>query len=70
MKNAVIEQKKIIANFFANIGVAWFAAGVIGIFVNQITNTTEILKSLVWGVGFSYLFLSVGTVIIKNNLKR
>lgn len=70
MKNVETNQRKLIADFFSNIGVAWFAAGVIGIFVNRIDGTIEILKSLLWGIGFSYLFLSVGTVIIKQKSKR
>ena len=70
MKNSVLEQRKLIADFFASIGVAWFAAGVIGVFVNRISETTDILRSLSWGIGFSYIFLSIGTVIIRNKVKK
>lgn len=70
MKNSLIEQKRLIAEFFSNVGVAWFAAGVIGIFVNKTAETFEIIRSLVWGIGFSYLFLSIGTVIIKVKSKK
>ena len=65
MKRFSAEQRKLIADYFSQIGVTWFAAGVIGIFIGGVKTTIEILSSLSWGVGFSVLFLLMGTFIIK-----
>lgn len=66
MKQIAFEQKKLMANFLANIGVAWFASGVIGIFVNRITNKSDIYVSLVWGLGYSFIFLYWRILVIKS----
>jgi len=58
-------QRKLIADYFAQIGVAWFATGVIGIFIGGVKTIIEILGSLSWGIGFSVLFLLIGTFILK-----
>ena len=65
MKRFSAEQRRLIADYFSQIGVTWFAAGVIGIFIGGVKTTIEILSSLSWGVGFSVLFLLMGTFIIK-----
>jgi hypothetical protein len=65
MKRFSAEQRKLIADYFSQIGVTWFAAGVIGIFIGGVKTTIEIFSSLSWGVGFSVLFLLMGTFIIK-----
>lgn len=65
MKQVVFERQKYFANFFMNIGVAWFVAGVIGIFVDNSRNSLEIIKSLVWGLGFSLIFLVAGDMILS-----
>lgn len=70
MKDYVVEKRKLIAEFLSNIGVAWFAAGVIGIFVNKVDSFVEIAKSLVWGLGFSISFLFIGANIIKDGRKK
>jgi len=70
MKSDFFEQKRLIAEFLANIGVAWFAAGVIGIFVNKTSLLDEAMRSLSWGLGFSSLFLFAGTVIIKGKFNK
>jgi hypothetical protein len=65
MKRFSAEQRRLIADYFSQIGVTWFAAGVISIFIGGVKTTIEILSSLSWGVGFSVLFLLMGTFIIK-----
>lgn len=65
MKQVAFERKKLAANFFANIGVAWFASGVIGIFINQMTDKNDIVVSLIWGVGYGFLFLFAGMYVLK-----
>jgi hypothetical protein len=70
MKQSVFEQRKLIANFLANIGVAWFAAGVIGIFVNKVTDLAEVVKSLFWGIGFSMIFVVFGAMIITRKKRK
>jgi hypothetical protein len=72
MKQIVVDQNKLIADFFVNIGVAWFTAGVIGVFINKGLTQIEILYSVGWGVGFASLSLLLAVVIIKGrkNKKR
>jgi len=70
MKEYVLERRRLIAEFLSNIGVAWFAAGVIGIFVNRVNSFAEIAKSLIWGPGFSIAFLSIGASMIKGGRRR
>lgn len=65
MKRFSAAQRELAADYFSQIGVAWFAAGVIGIFIGSVRTLTEILSSLLWGVGFSVLFLLTGTFILK-----
>ena len=65
MKKFSIEQKKLISEFLANIGVAWFAAGVIGIFVSGVGSPIQILGSLSWGIVLSLIFLWWGSTLLK-----
>jgi hypothetical protein len=58
-------QKKLAADFLTNIGVAWFAAGVIGLFVGEARDLNNLLTSLSWGIGFSILFFMVGWRFMK-----
>ncbi len=51
------EGKSLIGNFFANIGVAWFTAGVIGAFLNKNELFVNRLKSALWGITLSLVFL-------------
>lgn len=59
------EQVKLVAEFLSNVAVAWFAAGVIGIFVGGVRNVSDILASLTWGIAFSFVFLWAGTSFLK-----
>lgn len=58
-------QRKLAADFLTNIGVAWFAAGVIGLFVGGSKNLTDLFISLGWGIGFSVIFFLVGFRMLK-----
>lgn len=59
------DRSKLVSEFFSNIGVAWFSAGVIGIFVTGIRGFNEMLTSLGWGIGFSLIFLVSGVSFLK-----
>lgn len=65
MKKLSSVQKQLIAEFLTNIGVAWFAAGVVGIFLTGLRNPLEIGVSLGWGLLFSVAFLYAGIYLIK-----
>lgn len=65
MKKFRNEQKKLLADFLANIGVAWFAAGVIGLFVSGVKNFLDAGLSLVWGLVLSAIFLWFGMIVVK-----
>jgi len=58
-------QKKLIAEFLANNGVAWFAGGVIGSFSSWPKHILEAIISLVWGLAFSVGFLRAGLFFMK-----
>jgi hypothetical protein len=68
MKNKVQSEKQLVAEFFSNIGVAWFSASVIGVFVGQKKNFSEILFSTVFGLIFSILFLFFGVKLISKKI--
>lgn len=70
MKNEKIAfvQKQLIAEFLENIGVAWFAAGVIGVFVSGTKNMFDIGISITWGIVLSVIFLWGGVNVIKAKL--
>lgn len=65
MKKFREEQRKLLADFLANIGVAWFAAGVIGLFVSGVKNIIDAGLSLAWGLGLSAIFLWFGMIVVK-----
>lgn len=60
-----IGQKRLVAEFLANIGVAWFTAGVIGIFVASYASIAQILGSLTWGIVLSMISLWLGSTLLK-----
>lgn len=65
MKKISIGQKQLIAEFLSNIGVTWFAAGVIGVFLGGAKNLLEIFFSVSWGLLFSLLFISTGFYLLR-----
>ena len=60
-----IGQKRLVAEFLANIGVAWFTAGVIGIFIASTISLTQVISSLSWGIILSIMFLGLGSFLLK-----
>jgi len=67
MKRLTTKEKDLIAEFLSNIGVAWFAAGVITLFVSLEQNLLQNVISLAWGVGFSFSFLSFGMYFARGS---
>lgn len=59
------DRQRLAAEFFSNIGVAWFAAGVIGIFIGGPKTFSDILLSLFWGISLSFIFLRIGSGFLK-----
>lgn len=57
-------EKRLLAEFVANIGVAWFAAGVIGLFAGG-KSSVQVIFSLSWGMLFTVIFLRVALALIK-----
>jgi hypothetical protein len=56
---------KLVAEFFSNVAVAWFAAGVIGVFVGGVKSLSDAFISLSWGISFSFVFLLIGTGFVR-----
>ena len=65
MRRKVKDARYLVAEFFSNIGVAWFTSGVIGIIIGQKHGLYEIIFSIMWGLLFSFIFLSVGVKLIN-----
>lgn len=65
MKKVTAKQRYFIADYFGNIAVAWFAAGVIGIFISGAKTFSGIVVSMAWGIALSMIFLVIGYRIIK-----
>ena len=65
MKKLSAGQKKLIAEFLSNIGVAWFVAGVVNLFVSRPKTLAELAVSLVWGISFAVAFLRGGLFFTK-----
>lgn len=60
-----VGQRRLVAEFLANIGVAWFTAGVIGIFIASTTSLTKVISSLSWGIILSTIFVWFGFSLLK-----
>jgi len=56
MKKLSNKAKQLIAEFLSNIGVAWFAAGVIGVFLGGAKTFSQIIISVGWGLLLSLIF--------------
>lgn len=64
MKRLSHSQRFILAEFLANIAVAWFAGGIVGpVFVSK--NLLESLGSSFWAVVFAVLSLVFALWIVK-----
>jgi len=59
-----LEQRKILSEFLANIGVAWFAGGVVGpAFITK--NLTEIIIPGIWGLILTTISLAFSLWVVK-----
>lgn len=59
------DQLRLIAEFLSNIGVAWFAAGVIGVFISGIDNRIQAVYSVSWSIALSVVFLFFGLYALR-----
>ncbi len=59
------DRQRLVAEFLSNVGVAWFAAGVIGVFATGFQDLTKALFSIGWGILFSVGFLFAGMKALK-----
>jgi hypothetical protein len=59
-----INQKDRLSDFLANIGVAWFAGGIIAPFFT-FKNLTEIIIPGLWGLFLAIIFISLSLNIRK-----
>lgn len=65
MEKISAKQKQLIAEFLTNIGVAWFAGGVIGVFIGKPESIFTIIGSFSWGIVLSLVSLWSGVLLIK-----
>lgn len=61
-----LKQKEILASFMSNIGVAWFAGGIIGSVFNPSRDIYQILSYSVWGLISSVVFVMSGILLVKD----
>lgn len=65
MKKISTGQKRLLAEFSTNIGVAWFAGSVVGTFVAFPVSSERTFITIVVGLLFSLVFLSIGFFTLK-----
>lgn len=65
MRKISEKQKQLVAEYFSNIAVAWFAAGVIGPFIGSFKILSEVISSIIFGLALSVISLYVGFYLIK-----
>lgn len=64
MKKLSLNQRKLLSEFLANIGIAWFAGGVVApLFVTN--KLSEVIIPSFWGVSLTTLSLVFSLWIIK-----
>lgn len=68
MKKIFIKENQLVAEFFSNIGVAWFVAGVISVFLGEVKTIKLVFISVTWGIIFSAFFLLIGIIVINKKL--
>ncbi|PIU28636.1 hypothetical protein COT08_00805 [Candidatus Woesebacteria bacterium CG07_land_8_20_14_0_80_44_9] len=59
------KQKELLASFVSNIGVAWFAGGIIGSVFNPSRDIYQILTYSLWGLISSVVFIMSGILLIR-----
>lgn len=65
MGKATSAQRKLLADSVSNIGVAWFAGGVVGAFVNKSATVVDLIISISWGLGLSILSIFLAFYLLK-----
>lgn len=65
MEKLSVGQKRLIAEFLSNIGVGWFAAGVISSFPFWQKSLLGSVVSFLWGTTFSVGFLRIALFFTK-----
>ena len=65
VKKLSVGQQRLIAEFLSNIGVAWFAAGVISSFSSWPKSLLETIVPFVWGIALSASFLRIALFFAK-----
>lgn len=60
------KQKELLANFMSNIGVAWFAGGIVGSIFNPSRDVYQILTYSLWGLISSIIFIMSGILLVKD----
>lgn len=68
MEKFIKAEKQLVAEFFSNIGVAWFAAGVIGAVIREKKNIEDIVISLSWGLFLSSIFLLFAIISLRKKI--
>jgi hypothetical protein len=64
MKSLSFDQRRTLSEFLANIGVAWFAGGVVApVFVTK--NLSEIIIPALWGLILATFSLTFSLWIVK-----
>lgn len=59
------DQRKLLANFFSNIAVGWFGAGVISPFLVRTQSSFDIYTHVVWGLFMAYVFLRISLYLME-----
>lgn len=60
------KQIGLLSNFLANIGVAWFAGGIVGTFFSEQKDVTQIITYISWGFILSTIFILSGILLIRD----
>ena len=58
-------QRQLLAEFLSNLGVAWFAGGIIGVFISGTNDLFKIIISVFWGLLLSAISLSGGMYLTR-----
>lgn len=65
MFNWTSQQRKIVSEFFSNVAVAWFAAGVIAPVIVRPASFIDLMITLGWGLAATIVFLKLSIEYIK-----
>ncbi|MBI2267855.1 MAG: hypothetical protein HYU80_00200 [Candidatus Blackburnbacteria bacterium] len=62
MRERSIEERRVIAEYFVNIGVAWFVAGIVSFFLSPASGD---YGRIIWGGMLSYMFLKIAVFFTR-----